>query len=246
MTPCSKNRPLIIGHRGARGHEAENTLASIRRALEMGVDMVEFDVRAAKTGEPVVIHDATVDRTTNGTGRVADMTLAEIRRLRCSNGEPVPTLAGAVAAVGGRADVNVELKNAACAAAVAEYFRKKDRRRVLFSAFDWSALEILARQLPHARLGVLVGRYNRLKRPFHTAKRLKAWSVNPSVQLLTRAFVRRAHASGFRIFAYGAASRARVLHCLRQGADGLFADHPDQAGQVLSEWIRAGAGTACR
>lgn len=240
MTPCNRKRPLVIGHRGARGHEAENTLASFRRALEMGVDMVEFDVHAAKTGEPVVIHDATVDRTTNGTGRVADMTLAEIRRLRCANGEPLPTLAEAMAAVGGRAAVNVELKSAACAAAVAGYFRKKDLRRVLFSAFDWSALEILARLLPRARLGVLVGRYNRLKRPFHAAKRLGAWSVNPSVKLLTRAFVRRAHEAGFRVLAYGAASRARVRHCLKKGADGFFADYPDQARQVVAEWLRIG------
>ena len=84
--------PRIIGHRGAKAYEPENTLRSIRRALDMGVQAVEIDVHASQDGRLVVIHDATVDRTTNGKGRVADLSWTELRRLDAGMGERLPSL----------------------------------------------------------------------------------------------------------------------------------------------------------
>ncbi len=83
---------LRIGHRGANDDEPENTLCSFQKALEIGVDAVEFDVRRAGSGELVVIHDDKVDRTTNGSGAVSSFTLDEIRRLTAEKGERIPTL----------------------------------------------------------------------------------------------------------------------------------------------------------
>jgi glycerophosphoryl diester phosphodiesterase len=82
----------IVGHRGAAGIEPENTLRSFRRAVDVGVDAIEFDVRETVDSELVVIHDRTVDRTTDGTGAVSQMTLSELRTLSAPNGAPVPTL----------------------------------------------------------------------------------------------------------------------------------------------------------
>ncbi len=87
------DRPLWIGHRGARALEDENTMESLRSAVELGVDTVEFDIQQTKDGVYVLMHDETVDRTTNGTGKVADMTLAEFKSLRTTSGYTPPSLA---------------------------------------------------------------------------------------------------------------------------------------------------------
>jgi glycerophosphoryl diester phosphodiesterase len=112
--------PLIIAHRGDSAHVPENTLASFAAALEVGADLVEFDVQLTKDGAVIVIHDATVNRTTDGRGRVPDMTLAQIRALSAGypsrfgaahRGERVPTLGEALALLKDRARVMVEIKS---------------------------------------------------------------------------------------------------------------------------------------
>src|SRR6202012_4908706 len=110
---------FCFGHRGARGHEPENTVRSVRRALELGADGVEVDVHLAD-GELVVIHDETMFRTNNGRGHVADKTFAELRLLDAGAGERIPTLAEIFDAVNRRAVINVELKGPHTAAPVAE------------------------------------------------------------------------------------------------------------------------------
>ncbi|MEM3426627.1 MAG: glycerophosphodiester phosphodiesterase family protein, partial [Thermoproteota archaeon] len=99
---------LKIGHRGARFYEPENTLRSFRKALELGVDAVELDVRRTRDGELVVIHDAEVDRTTNGKGLVRELTLEEIRRLDAGKGEKIPTLEEALDFLDGRVKILIE------------------------------------------------------------------------------------------------------------------------------------------
>jgi glycerophosphoryl diester phosphodiesterase len=111
--------PLVIAHRGDSAHRPENTLAAFASALEVGADLVEFDVQLTSDGHVVVIHDPTVDRTTNGRGRVSEMTLGEIRALSAGypdrfgndfNGERVPTLPEALGMLRDRAKVMVEIK----------------------------------------------------------------------------------------------------------------------------------------
>src|ERR1700691_2371330 len=83
---------LVIAHRGASGYEPENTLASFKKALEIGVDGIELDVHLSKDGNVMVIHDSWVNRTTNGIGRVENKTLKELQKLDAGNGEKIPTL----------------------------------------------------------------------------------------------------------------------------------------------------------
>lgn len=103
-------RPLVIAHRAAMGHAPENTLLGIRRALELGADGVEIDVQLCADGAPVLLHDALLERTTDGAGAVGAATVAQLRALDAGEGEYVPTLAEALAAVDGRALLVVELK----------------------------------------------------------------------------------------------------------------------------------------
>ena len=104
------NQIQTIGHRGAAALEPENTLCSFRKAMEIGVDYVEFDIHRCKSGELVVIHDETVDRTTNGKGFVKDLTLQELKKLDAGKGEKIPTLQEAIDACKDKAKLQIELK----------------------------------------------------------------------------------------------------------------------------------------
>ena len=110
MSWLTADRPLIIGHRGACADAPENTLVAFALALEQNADGIELDVQLSADGAPIIMHDATVDRTCDGVGRVADMTLAELRQLTIDNDHPVPTLDDLFALLGRRTLYNVELK----------------------------------------------------------------------------------------------------------------------------------------
>ena len=107
--------PLVVAHRGASADEPENTLAAFEAAIEAGADAVEFDVRLSRDGHPVVIHDASVDRTTGGRGLVRQLSLRELKRYRMHSSSggsvEIPTLAEALALLSGRVAVDVEIKN---------------------------------------------------------------------------------------------------------------------------------------
>jgi len=100
---------LKIGHRGAKAYEPENTLRSFKRAIELGVDAVELDVRKTKDNEIVVIHNSDVNKTTDGSGSVSDFTLEEIKQFVTENGEQIPTLEEVLDFVGKRVKILVEL-----------------------------------------------------------------------------------------------------------------------------------------
>ncbi len=148
--------PKIMGHRGAKAYEPENTLRSIRRALEMGVEAVEIDVHLSRDGQLVVIHDATVDRTTNGRGRVADLTWAELRRLDAGLGEPLPSLAEVVELVRPRAHLFVEMKDPRATTQLAAFFAGHDLFEAAHVISFWHpALKDLRRLEPRLHTGVL-------------------------------------------------------------------------------------------
>ncbi len=102
--------PMVIGHRGACGSAPENTLVSFEKAIDCGVPMVEFDVRVCKSGELVVIHDETVDRTTNGTGRVAELTLDQLKQLDAGEGQKIVSLSELLDFIDRRVWMDIELK----------------------------------------------------------------------------------------------------------------------------------------
>src|ERR1700730_9477951 len=107
----NQGRPLMwkIGHRGACGHAPENTLASMKKALDFGVHGFEFDIQMSKDGEPVVIHDDTLERTTNGKGLVSDFTLKELQQFDAGNGERIPSLRDVLDMVDKRCRLFIEL-----------------------------------------------------------------------------------------------------------------------------------------
>jgi glycerophosphoryl diester phosphodiesterase len=145
---------VVWGHRGAAAEFPENTLAGFRRALELGIEGIELDVHLSKDGVPVVIHDETVDRTTNGKGAVADLTAAELRELDAGDGEHVPTLAEVLDLVGDQLHVDIEVKANAAGEAVLEEVRGRETRW-LISSFDWDVLRYVRSVDEEAEIWVL-------------------------------------------------------------------------------------------
>src|SRR3989344_9380836 len=120
---------LKIGHRGACGYAPENTLKSFQRAIDLGVDAIELDVQLCKSGELIVMHDNTVDRTTDGSGFIKKLKLKDLKKLDAGEGERIPTLEEVLNLVDRRVKVNIELKGPKTAKPalklIDEYIKKK-------------------------------------------------------------------------------------------------------------------------
>ncbi len=229
---------ICIGHRGAAGHEPENTLRSLRKALELGAPWVEIDVRAS-SGELLVLHDRRLARTTNGTGTIDRRPLEYIRRLDAGRGERVPFLREVLELLGpSGVGLNIELKGRRTAEPVLKLLRPEleagrwSPERLLLSSFsrrelfDWRELD------GTLRLGLLIGKPSR--RALETAGMLTAWAVGCSLRHVSPEFVRAAHDSGLKVLVY-TVNRPRdfaLMH--RIGADGVFSDFPDRC--LGGEW----------
>ncbi len=219
---------LCIGHRGACGHEPENTLRSVRRALEMGADGVEIDVHWHE-GELIVIHDSTLNRTTNGLGPLRRRSLARLRRLDAGKRERIPFLREVIDAVGGRALLNIELKGAGTAGPVVALLRE-------YLGNGWAAENFLIssfhrKELRHLRdcglrIGILFGRSPRRFRPL--AEELGAWSIHVPLGRVTPGLVGDVHADGRKLLVYTVNERADMDRMDAMGVDGIFSDFPDR------------------
>lgn len=220
---------LCIGHRGACGHEPENTLRSIRRALELGAQGVEIDVRLAG-GELGVFHDTRLERTTNGRGLFERKSFAAWRALDAGGGERIPTLREVFETVQRRAFINIELKGRRTAAPVEalirEYVATRGWSYEHFVVSSFHRSELRALRDPQIRVGLLLTRPTRLYGL--SARRARAWSVHPALRYVTARFVEDAHRRGLRVFVYTVNAPADLERMRRFGVDGVFTDFPER------------------
>lgn len=223
---------LRIGHRGAAGHEPENTLRSFGRAVELGADMVELDVHICGTGEIVVIHDDTVDRTTDGSGLVKKKTLRELRSLDAGRGETIPTLEEVFKLMEGRAGVNIELKALGTAwpvyEAIEEVVGEKEWTLddILVSSFHLGEILKMHELSNDVRIGVLVTGAPREALEF--AESIEAYSINPYFRSTGEEFVELAHESGFKVFTWTVNEPDDIERMREMGVDGVISDYPDR------------------
>ena len=220
-----------IGHRGAKGHLAENTLESIQLALEMGVDAIEIDVHRSKTGELVVIHDFTLDRTTNGEGEVAKHSIEELKTLMVEGKYKIPLLIEVLDLIEGKCRINIELKGPNTADAtchiIKDYItkRKWTYEDFIVSSFQTHELEEVFRKDPEIPIGVLSKAS--MDEAIELGKRLKARAIHPSLGIITRENVRIAHDSGFKVNVWTVNDRETIERMREFGVDGIISDFPD-------------------
>jgi glycerophosphoryl diester phosphodiesterase len=240
--------PAIFAHRGASAHAPENTLAAFELALRQGADAIELDAKLTSDKHVVVFHDLTVDRTTEGTGRVKNLTLAELRRLDAGShfdfafrGEPIPTLDEVFKAVGQLCFINVELTNYdaitdSLPGKVASLVKRhKLSRRVLFSSFNPIALIRIRRLLPECPIALLAqpGKNGAWARGW--AGRLIGYqALHPELSDVTPTLVEGVHHRGCRVNVYTVNQENDMRHLFALGVDGIFTDDPVLARQALT------------
>ncbi len=234
--------PRVIGHRGAVGHAPENTLVGIRKAAELGATWVEFDVALTKDDVPVLLHDATVDRTTDGTGKLADMTLQDVRALDAGRwfsadfaGERVPTLTETIRlleALGLGANVEIKptpgresVTGRVVAKQVADEWPNSLRAPV-FSSFWVDALVAAQRTAPEIPRGWLMRRPGKGWQA--QAKALDCLSIHCSHKALTKGIATEIRAAGYHLLAYTVNDAKRALKLFDWGVESVFSDYPER------------------
>ena len=231
---------LKIAHRGASGYQPENTMLAFASAIQLGADAIEFDVRSSKDGALVVIHDETVNRTTNGRGKVKDFTLGELRRLDAVKEEKIPTLEEVLKTFGNRLICNIELKEEWIGDKVLEIVKKCDCvESVIVSAFSreegkessWNDLLILKIKEKKLKIGLLAGG-SFIKHATLVAKTsdlFPIYSLHFPVSSLTYSLVRNTRQeTGCKIMGWSTNDRKTIERLKKMGVDGIFSDYPDR------------------
>ena len=241
-------RPFVLGHRGASHAAPQNTLAAFRKAADVGADGIELDVHLSRDGVPVVIHNNSVDSTTDGTGLVREFTLEQLKALDASvhfeapdsvasfAGERIPTLEEVLAEVGARVLVNIELKagqTVALVSAVVDLIRRMEMAdRVWFSSFKPYALYRARALAPDIPCGLLYGPLNPgtlLLKPFTPHE-----ALHPYKDMVTKRGVRRAHDRGLRVFTWTLDDPAVARKFAAWGVDGIITNEPAEILAALA------------
>lgn len=231
--------PVVVAHRGDRAYSPENTLSAFKQAAEKGADAIEFDVKLSADGQVIVLHDQTVNRTTNGTGNVAKLALAALRDLDAGvqflgkfPGEKIPTLNEVFESVGKLIYMNIELTNYfnpndTLVPKVVDLVKKQGMQsRVLYSSFYARNLQ-MARQLqpevPRALLTKpgLMGLWGRT-----FGWRGEYAALNPHKMDVNAGLVHRIHAAGKQINAWTVTTKTDINRMIRLGVDGIITDDP--------------------
>ncbi len=249
-----RNRVLNFAHRGASHDAPQNTLAAFRLAREMGADGVELDVQVSKDSEAMVIHNFTVDATTDGQGSVKDKTLAELKELDAGSwfdarftSQRIPTLQEVIVEVGHQLLLNIELKTRVFGSAnlTAEVVRLIEDHnlvhRVVVSSFNPFSLRQVKKLNPRIHTGLLY--YFDL--PAHLARSLFMLLANPSAlhpekHLINQKYMAWAKERGYRVNAWTVDEPAEMERLIALGVDGIITNRPDVLREVLEEGERVG------
>ncbi|GGB39725.1 glycerophosphodiester phosphodiesterase [Fictibacillus barbaricus] len=234
-----------VAHRGASGYAPENTMAAFQKGVDMKADYIEIDVQQTKDGELVVIHDVTLDRTTDGTGYIKDHTLEQIRQLDAGSyfgeefaGEKVPTFEEVLDEFRGKTGILIELKATYYYPGIEEKVASalKERNmhlpaheKIIIQSFEFDSMQRMDKLLPEVPVGVLTSRATDLSEAKLSEFSTYAEYVNPSRLLVNSSVVDEVHERNMGIMAWTVRNEQEVQPLLDAGVDGIITDYPDYA-----------------
>jgi glycerophosphoryl diester phosphodiesterase len=253
IDPLSAYQPLktrslmtevkVIAHRGASGLAPENTMAAFEKAIQLKADYIELDIQISKDNQLVVIHDTTVDRTTDGSGEVKRFTVNGLKRLDAGSyysssfaGERIPTLEEVLGQVSGRIGVVIEMKQPSMYPEMVELLAdqlikrglgKPQNEEIIVQSFDIQSLQIFHERLPNVPLGILVGK----DYPGLRVQEIKQFAdfasfVNPHQSLVDEGLVELVHGYGMKLYPWTIRKANQVDPLLNLEVDGLVTDYP--------------------
>lgn len=230
----AKDDFLVIGHRGAMGHETENTLASVQKAMDLGVDMIEIDVFKIKSGEIVVFHDERLERLANAGGNIEEYNIFELKQVTLDGNHKIPMLQDVLKLIDNKVVLNIELKGANTADRVnfiMEYYVEKrgwEWKNVVISSFNWDELRKMRQKNPAVAIAILTEDDDPTT-AIETAKELNAIAINPWYKTLTKENVERIKNQGFKVYTYTVNEPADIAKMRDFGVDGIFINYPERA-----------------
>lgn len=231
---------LKIAHRGASGNFPENTVCAFRAAIDAGAEMCELDVQLSRDGAIVVIHDETVERTTDGKGEVAELTLEELKRLDAGakfkggavKGERIPTLDEVFSVTSGKCGLNIELKAGGLEHQVAQIMQARNALAdSIVSSFDWEYLKNIQQLHFNIRIGLLAE-----EKPVDlmmNAVAMRAHSINPRWDMVTSDLCKAAHERGLKVYTWTVDADARMRALIACGVDGIMTNYPERLRKVV-------------
>jgi glycerophosphoryl diester phosphodiesterase len=221
----------IIGHRGARALAPENT----EKALRIGMQCAScVEVRMSGDGIPVIVHDPTLDRTTDGHGMVSETTLDALKRLDAGEGEDIPTLAEVLALVKGRSGLVLEIKESGTEALICRMVEESGIEEVILVSFHPGSIRIARELLPTVPAGLIYSQD--IPDPLETAIAADAGIILPRFNLVGEQLVRHAKAQGLKVFPWTLNNRDDIIAAVAYGVDGFATDDPLRAREVLKSY----------
>jgi glycerophosphoryl diester phosphodiesterase len=234
---------VIVAHRGASGYAPENTMAAFEKSVQMKADYLELDVQFSQDGRLVVIHDTTVDRTTDGTGPVGSLTFDQLRQLDAGSffseefkGEKIPSLEEVLDAYRGRIGILIEIKASylypgieekVAAALRDRNMDKPDNGKIIVQSFEFESVKKFHALLPDIPVGVLTSGSHHLTDAMLAEFSTYADYVNPNLAYVNVDLVKRVHRLGMGVMAWTVRNRSQVQPLLDVGVDGIITDYPD-------------------
>ncbi|MBO9583336.1 MAG: glycerophosphodiester phosphodiesterase [Flavobacterium sp.] len=223
---------LKIAHRGAKAYEPENTLQAFQKALDLHSDGIELDVHLSADGHIIVIHDETIDRTTNGEGLVNTFSLSELKSFLIDEKFQIPTLNEVFDLVDKKCLINIELKGLGTAPKVVwiieQYISEKkwNYNNFIISSFDWNMLQETSSLNPNIPIGVLTE--ENIETALAFAESIKAKAINPDFQLLNKENVQQIQEKEFLVFPWTVNSEEDIQKVKSYKVNGIISDNPDK------------------
>ena len=223
---------LKIAHRGAKAYEPENTLQAFQKALDLNSDGIELDVHLSSDEQIIVIHDETIDRTTNGKGLVNTFSLSELKSFLIDRKYQIPTLKEVFDLVDKKCFINIELKGLGTPIKVVqlieEYISDKNwnYNHFIISSFDWNMLEETSNLNPNIPIGVLTE--ENLDTALAFAEKIKAKAIHPDFQLLNTENVSEIQEKGFLVLPWTVNHEEDIQKVKSYKVNGIISDNPDK------------------
>ena len=234
MTSCSEHKMLSIGHRGAKGYIAENTLESINMAIELNVDGVEIDVFKCLSGELVLFHDKNLKKLTGKSGKIGNLTINDLQKYLVLGKYKIPTLKDVLEKIKKPLLVNIELKGSGAAEStskIIEDFSKRTlwkKENFIVSSFNWDELKKFRSINTDIAIGILLDKLGDMNEAIQFGKNINAQSIHPNYRMLNEGTVEKIKKNGFKIYTWTVNNKENISFMQKLNVDGVISDYPDQ------------------
>jgi len=239
-TSNKQKKILIIGHRGAKNVAPENTLKSFKKAIELGADFIEFDMHLSKDREIIIMHDEDISTITGKQGLIKNMTLEELKKLDCGEGEKIPTLTEVIEIAKGKIGLQCEVKSQGLTEQLVKSLRANSLiDSSLISSFIFKELVQLRKIEPNLKIGLLLSdrllSFKAMKKQIQKAIKEKFYSIHPFYKGIKRKIVKFIHENNLKIIAWTVDSKAAMKRLIKIGVDGIITNDISKAKEVINQ-----------